>query len=431
MKLFNKNTKAGFTLVELIVVIAILAILAGIAVPVYSGYIKKANKAADETLLGAVNTAFAAACLENGFNAKDVTDASLTVSGKKITGVSGVTVPPEKIFLTSKNEGYGLILLGAHPAQLGTLNLEKVNESFEKYFGSNVNTELKYFEEFNFADGVFVGVEPGSGSGWTVTDNGNGTITYSNGIFTFNVQASDVNNLKNSVFGLMGAENLTNSVGNVTTVAADLLENDKGKAYMTNEGFINFMEGILPEGTTIDALTSDQKANALVLYAAHLSEGKTGGDYVTAFTTQKTKTMMNLMKNDPQYLADAAAAYATMMAFVNSEYGDRYMVGEQTVREYFTSQTASLEHMSDIAQMFAAVDGATLKNGEIPVAEGKSGLLGYTENYAGAQLNGYLSTLSMVDTNLENIQTDNILTLLQSGYTSNDVVTLLQQVLGN
>ena len=52
----------GFTLVELIVVIAILAILAGVAVPAYNGYIKKANRAADEQLLAAVNKAFAAAC---------------------------------------------------------------------------------------------------------------------------------------------------------------------------------------------------------------------------------------------------------------------------------------------------------------------------------------------------------------------------------
>ena len=44
----------GFTLVELIVVIAILAILAGIGIPAYSGYITKANKQADITLISEV-----------------------------------------------------------------------------------------------------------------------------------------------------------------------------------------------------------------------------------------------------------------------------------------------------------------------------------------------------------------------------------------
>ena len=49
----------GFSLVELIVVIAIMAILVGVAVPVYSSYIEKANAAKDEQLLGEINSAFA------------------------------------------------------------------------------------------------------------------------------------------------------------------------------------------------------------------------------------------------------------------------------------------------------------------------------------------------------------------------------------
>lgn len=52
----------GFSLVELIVVIAIMAILVGVAVPVYTGYITKANESVDKQYLGeleaAINTVY-------------------------------------------------------------------------------------------------------------------------------------------------------------------------------------------------------------------------------------------------------------------------------------------------------------------------------------------------------------------------------------
>jgi len=69
MKKFIKKLakkSEGFTLVELIVVIAILGILAGIAVPAYSGYLKKANDAAAIVKLDAIATAAQAANASNG-----------------------------------------------------------------------------------------------------------------------------------------------------------------------------------------------------------------------------------------------------------------------------------------------------------------------------------------------------------------------------
>ncbi len=88
----KQSADSGFTLVELIVVIAILAILAGVAVPAYTGYIKRAEAAKDQLLIGAVNEAFAGACLEAGIELATVTDAKISVVEQCVFGVSSVDV---------------------------------------------------------------------------------------------------------------------------------------------------------------------------------------------------------------------------------------------------------------------------------------------------------------------------------------------------
>ena len=88
MNMFKKN--GGFTLVELIVVIAILAILAGVAIPVYSGYISKAEETADIAKLDAIKTAAIAAVAEEGILIENmaVTNDAVTANDGEINLLS-------------------------------------------------------------------------------------------------------------------------------------------------------------------------------------------------------------------------------------------------------------------------------------------------------------------------------------------------------
>ena len=89
MNMFKKN--GGFTLVELIVVIAILAILAGVAVPMYSGYITKANEASDMTQLDSIKTAAVFAVTEKDPGAV-INTITVTAGEADENGVLNVTV---------------------------------------------------------------------------------------------------------------------------------------------------------------------------------------------------------------------------------------------------------------------------------------------------------------------------------------------------
>ena len=66
LKTGNKNSRAGFTLVEILLVVAILGILAGVAVQKFSGYTKKANIQAARISIGAIKGAVDRYEIDNG-----------------------------------------------------------------------------------------------------------------------------------------------------------------------------------------------------------------------------------------------------------------------------------------------------------------------------------------------------------------------------
>lgn len=98
----STSKNGGFTLVELVVVIAILAILAGISVPAYGSYMKKAEQAADLVVCEAVKVAVYAAYLDEDGSTPDsitIVNGTVTLDEKYQDDfndyISGTTIPAD------------------------------------------------------------------------------------------------------------------------------------------------------------------------------------------------------------------------------------------------------------------------------------------------------------------------------------------------
>lgn len=92
LKLFNRKKKdnKGFTLVELIIVIAILAILVGLLAPQYTKYVEKSRKAADVSNMDELIKAVQVYVIDDATKEKvtAATDVKLSIDsvGVKVAG---------------------------------------------------------------------------------------------------------------------------------------------------------------------------------------------------------------------------------------------------------------------------------------------------------------------------------------------------------
>lgn len=109
MKMYKK--KKGFTLIELIVVIAILGILAAIAIPRLSGFTDQAKKASDEQMANVVANAAATYYAANNstvptmkqlhdenliskeYTGSDLTSTYYTTGGSPVFTIAAGTAP--------------------------------------------------------------------------------------------------------------------------------------------------------------------------------------------------------------------------------------------------------------------------------------------------------------------------------------------------
>ena len=82
----KKLNKKGFTIVELVIVIAVIAILAAVLIPTFSGIIKKANQSAvQQTAAALYKEAYALDLADGTLDGKEGTTDITTVEGKTVS----------------------------------------------------------------------------------------------------------------------------------------------------------------------------------------------------------------------------------------------------------------------------------------------------------------------------------------------------------
>lgn len=274
---------AGFTLVELIVVIAIIGILAGVGTVGYGGYIKRTNEGLDETLYQNILYAGEIGKYEN-------------------PGVTG------RVIVTKT---------GAEVKAVGTSgNATVVEKWLKNAFGDNWATTVKYHTD-KYANGTY------------------GTIALpAQSVELNDDQKANLEKLMQS--NLSGKEKeLADTANNLSGLFADWFDGKEGEDAVekiaaklktfggTDEDIASFKTFLTNQlGGDLSKASATQLSNATVLYVASKAKDMKAdqlySDLLNMNPSNPYEAIMGVAKNNGGILPTAAVMYGTMLGYANS-----------------------------------------------------------------------------------------------------------------
>lgn len=372
----------GFTLIELIVVIAIVAILGGVAVPAYTGYIAKADAAADKQLLADINKAFAAACLVEGIDNYNAGANDPAITDGKIGDIT-----------------------------VNGVDTVKFNETFDKFFDNTgafkKTTELKY---------------EASKGGFVDPNAGEKTKTYNFGGLKITLNADDVAILSGkNAFSDRGAAALlgdigvlqtylTNLEGNANQILAEVGNSPEffdalgGYLGLKKEDYADDNAYRAAVGAEMEKLDDSAATNALIMYSAShaanasqeqidklfdFNSGSVTGHIAVWKKDAAGNTIKdaegNPVRDNEATMANAALAYGMYTAYMQrNKAGDENgntdfvnVITSDSFKEYYATDDAQTDLKAYMAAMNMVSDntsnsevtGSILTNGIVKIDE--------------------------------------------------------------
>lgn len=345
----KRNGIGGFTLVELIVVIAVLGILAGVGTVAYTGYIKAANKGVDKQLIGdliyastladyanpglfensvgmiilstdgnpqvmgSTNSGKFQSALEDSMG--DLDALSLSYSGWGLS-VDNLSARLEEITETFQNAG----LYNEETGKLVPIGYADVAEEYWGYMEEVVTGALGSTDipEENFETLMVL-------TSYVVADQSNAS---SMGTAWANSANSDQTD-KGTILGQLTQTNYSNS-----TVASARVFASEGAAYARNMAFARYLE----KSASYDGVEEDIAALKDVMNAGNLTTLSTNEGYSNALSTYLNTPVSGAYS---QAYVDGVAFYAFMDSLNNQYGGDNISFPESS------SEVPTISNMPD------------------------------------------------------------------------------------
>lgn len=368
---------AGFTLVELIVVIAIIGILAGIGTVGYGGYIKRTNEGLDETLYRNILYAGEIGKYENpgvtGTVTVDKGGASVAsaenqaVVEKWLSDAFGSDWRNTVKYRTDKYAGktkYNTIDLPITVVNLSDANLENL-KTFQQSNLSNHEVEL----------------------------------------------ADSLNNLSNMFTdwfkGATGTDAIDKVIGSISA----------GTSPEEITAYKEFLDKQLGDSSKASAT---EIANATVLYVASKAKDMNATNILTAIGNTPTENMYDAFlptaKENNGLLPTAALLYGTMVGYANSGYASD------------TFKNAMKEPPTDIHAVFALAE--KMNNDKPETTGGRAydymSAMGTADKGGLADMNGYLGAMKILNEYNGRIDISE-----KDAFNNKDTLALLQAVLNS